>query len=355
MNSDSIYKHQPYFFEIEKDQFDNNGEIVKSILSKVPIEGKDVSISFLASNYNHDVYKAVVDGQFYCVKYSLDPNNVGLKTEFDVIKRISNNCSCKAFHYGQEVFGEKIHYLVSSYENGESLKNSGTFSFMNNIDEFFFKYSLMQKEEVSISSFNSYINNFLNSVNLDEFPEDGIEAMSTHTDIEIIRETIKSIELEILSFCKPKVIKKNQLCHGKLKPSNILFKNETFKFIDFTEAYLGNVYLDIAGLCIYYGFDEEKEKFVLDKFMQNNGINQTEDQYTEYEVCSQIMRRKIFLDILTDYLKEVYVFSSSRPMRIAEIINLFAMNSKKFFRIPAVNKHYEFLYKCILEPISLDS
>ena len=69
MNSDSIYKHQPYFFEIEKDQFDNNGEIVKSILDKVSIRGRDVSVSFLASNYNHDVYKAVVDGKFYCVKY----------------------------------------------------------------------------------------------------------------------------------------------------------------------------------------------------------------------------------------------------------------------------------------------
>jgi len=355
MNSDSIYKHQPYFFEIEKDQFENNGEIVKSILDEVSIGGRDVSVSFLASNYNHDVYKAIVDGKFYCVKYSLDPNNTGLKTEFNIIKQLSNDCSCKAFHYGRELFGEKIHYLVSSYEKGESLKNSGAFSFMNNIDEFFFKYSLIQNGKADAVFFNEYINDFLNSARLDQFPEDGIEAMSAHTDIEIIKETIKSIELEIFSLCSPKVIKKNQLCHGKLKPSNVLFKNETFKFIDFTESYIGNIYLDIAGLCIYYGFDEQKEKFVLDKFMQINGIDPTQDQYAEYEVCSQIMRRKIFLDILTEYLKEVYVFSSSRPMRIAEIINLFAMNSKKFFRIPTVNKHYEFLYKCILEPITSEN
>jgi hypothetical protein len=71
----------------------------------------------------------------------------------------------------------------------------------------------------------------------------------------------------------------------------------------------------------------------------------------EYEICYQISLRKIFLEILTDYLKEVYVFSSSRPMKITDCVDCFSKNAASFFRIQAVDKHKEFIYKCILEPI----
>jgi hypothetical protein len=351
MSFDSIYKNEPYFFEIEKDAFEGGDEIVFEILKNAGIDTNDFSISFVASNQDYDVYRANSEKNSYCIKYSMDSKNSSIKREFDILNLLPNYSTAKAAHYGSKVFGDTIHYSIVSFEKAFDLKSLGISLIMENLDEFFIKYNSLQQENLQLRSYNEHLNDFLNSVNINNLPQESIEAIESFSDLNLIKQTIKSVEEELFVLSDPKVVRKNSLCHGRLKASNILFNQGTFKFVDFTESYLGNVYLDLSAFCIYSGFNEERERFFLDCFIKSNGKTPCQQDYFEYEVCNQISQRKIFLEILTQYLKEVYVFSSSRPMKILDLVDLFARNNNKFFKIASVKKHYEFIYKSILEPV----
>ena len=75
MNFESIYKNRPYLFEIKKDSFEGNEEIIEEIFKKENLSFSNAVVSFVSSNYNYDIYKVVQDKNFYCVKYSFDANN----------------------------------------------------------------------------------------------------------------------------------------------------------------------------------------------------------------------------------------------------------------------------------------
>jgi hypothetical protein len=351
MSCNSIYKNEPYFFEIEKDTFEGGEEMVSEILKNASLDPSEFSISFVTSNQNYDVYKATSSKQSYCIKYSMDSKDVTIKREFDILNSLPNYSSAKPIHYGSKVFGEVIHHSIVSFENALNLKSLGVSLMFENLGEFFIKYNSLQQENLQLRNYNEHLNDFLKSIKINNFPEESIEAIELYSNLNLIKQATKEIEDELFSLSDPKVVRKNSLCHGRLKTSNILFNQNTFKFVDFSESYLGNVYLDISAFCIYCGFNEDQERSFLDDFIKSNNKTPCEQDYFEYEVCSQIAKRKIFLEILTEYLKEVYVFSSSRPMKILDIIDLFARNSDRFLKINSVKKHYEFIYKSILEPV----
>jgi thiamine kinase-like enzyme len=351
MNFESIYKNRPYLFEIKKDSFEGNEEIIEEILKKENIPFSDIEISFVSSNYNYDVYRITDKNNSYCIKYSFDTNNQSLKREFDVIKSLPNEISAIAVAYGKLFFGDIIHYSITSFENAEDIRSLGVSTIMSNLRDFLKDFQALQKCSAEVDSFNSYLATFLDTVKIKSFPEESIEAISAHTNLSIIQDSIKEIENEILYLCDPKILRRSTLCHGNLKPSNILYRNGAFKFVDFNDSYFGNQLLDLASLVIYSGLSNDNGKELIENFLCTQCKEYSEQALLEYRVCYQIMVRKVFLEILITYLKEVYVFSSSRPMKILDCIDLFSKNADDFFRIPAVVKHKEFIYKTIMEPV----
>lgn len=351
MNFESIYKNRPYLFEIKKDSFEGNEEIIEEIFKKENLSFSNAVVSFVSSNYNYDIYKVVQDKNFYCVKYSFDANNQNIQNEFNTLKNLSNRVSAVAIACGKLFFGDAIHYSIVSFENAESIRSLGVSTIMENIRIFLTDFQALQNEKIETNSFNTYLTAFLETIKINSFPEESIEAISLHSDVLVIKETIASIESELMYLCDPKIVKKSTLCHGNLKPSNILFKNNEFKFIDFNDSYHGNQLLDLASLIIHTGLNEHSSKQLIENFLCAQGSEYSEQAHSEYRVCYQIMIRKIFLETLTSYLKEVYVFSSSRPMKILDCIDLFSKNAHNFFKISAVAKHKEFIYKSMMEPI----
>lgn len=351
MNFESIYKNRPYLFEIKKDSFEGNEEIIEEILKKENLPFSNVEISFVSSNYNYDVYKVIDKNNSYCIKYSFDGNNQSIKKEFDMVRSLSNDVSAVAIAYGKLFFGDAVHYSIFSFENAEDIRSLGISTVMSNLRDFLKDFGALQNYSAEVDSFNSYLTAFLDSVKIERFPEESIEAISAHTNLSIIKDSIKEIESEILCLCDPKVVRRSSLCHGNLKPSNVLCKNGAFKFVDFNDSYCGNQFLDLASLIIHSGLSSGIAKELIENFLCEQGREYSEQARLEYRVCHQIMIRKIFLETLSAYLKEVYVFSSSRPMKILDCIDLFSKNADEFFKISTVMKHKEFIYKTMMEPI----
>ena len=124
-----------------------------------------------------------------------------------------------------------------------------------------------------------------------------------------------------------------------------------FKLIDFTESHHGNQYLDLSRLSIFLGLNSAQEKEMLTSLLKSKGQMLTKESWEEYRSCYDIMIRMVFVELIVSYLKEVYIFSSFRPIKILSIIETFSKNNKAFFRLPIINEHYEFIYRMMLEPI----
>jgi thiamine kinase-like enzyme len=303
-------------------------------------------IQFLASNYHYDVYKVSCGGKSYCVKYSLDEFNLSLKKENEIILSLGAHSQ-----HNKMKFGEWINYLIMDFSTRPNLKKFGMAPLSEKKKELFQTYQNISNRAIVKTPFNEFILSFLKSISLDQFPSEALESIEAHTSLNDVRETIKSVENEIIHLCSSDILKRNDFCHGSLKPSNILFNGFDFSLIDFNESFLGNRYFDLATLMIYSGIKDQLEKEFFIAFLESQGKTFSQVEWIEYRTCYEVAIRKIFLEILSTYLKETYIFSSFRPMKIHDVVETFARSHETFFKIPAVNKHYEFIYKCILEPI----
>lgn len=347
MEFSTIKNKQPYLFEVSQDSAGEDFSFVEAILEACNLD-KPSRVEFVACNYDYDVFKALINRRWYCIKFSFDTTNYKLKNEFECLKNSNAQFCPKAIRHDKIKFGDEVEYLVLSFEDFENLDDYGFGLLAANKDVFLRNYFESQKQTSPQRSFHEYINSFLRSISLDALGDDAVNSISDHSDIEKIKSTMQSIESELLALCTPEIIKKQDHCHGSLKPSNIL---SNFNLIDFNEGYIGNDFMDLCCLMIHIGADLQTQKEWFNLFVMNKESSDVESLWKEYQHCYQIVLRKTFLEILSLYLREVYLFSSERPIKILRIINLFIKNQKTFFSIPSINKHYEFIYKSILEPV----
>ena len=348
MHLESIHKNRPYLLEISRDEIGGGEEIISHLLKNTEIQSYD-SIDFLCSNYEYDAYKIIKNGLTYCIKYSFDSENTSLKNEIEILKLL-HPISPRPFKHEKIKFGEMIHYSICSFEIAENIKYSGYANLFANWPRFFQRFSKIQSAECSTSFFD-YLNLFFASNSFNSFPEDSIAAIKEYYDFSIFENILDSLKKEIMILCDPILIKNGELCHGKLQPSNILYRNGDFKMIDFTDSYMGNAYLDLSRLSIYLALDSNQEKQMLAEFLKFKNKSLNEQEWQQYRSCYDISIRMIFIELLVNYLKEVYIFSSFRPEKILNAVDIFSKNNKVFFRINPINQHKDFVYKVILEPL----
>lgn len=347
---DTLYKNRPYVFEIEKDWFESNNEIIIKILEKENF-GKYKSISFLNANYNYDIYKIELEDKTICIKYTLDEEDFLLKQEFDTIKKINSSFVPIPYSYNFIKFGDTIHYSIYEYINTENTKNFGTaclFEYSENFAKSFFN---LQKTESPQKNHINYLDFITKNCNLDFLEKENIEAINEYSNYEQFKKIIDSLKFEIQKTSNIESFKGDFFCHGNLKPSNILFFNKEFKFIDFENAFRGNVFFDISHLSIHLGIGEDLEKKILIEFLKCLNQEFTIQHWASYRKCHAINLRKLLAECILSFLKEVYVFSSSRPIKIFEIVQFFILNKNLFLTIPTVQNNKDFLFKTFYDPL----
>jgi hypothetical protein len=195
------------------------------------------------------------------------------------------------------------------------------------------------------------MNKFLKNHSISFFDKDTIETISKNSNLEQIKEIIDSLHSEILLLFQSEIFNKKEFCHGNLKQSNILYCFDHFKFINLYDGFSGNLYFDFASLVINCGFNKNVEKKLFDSFLKSKNAKSIAEEWVEYRKCFDLASRKIFLEILFDFLKEIYLFGSKRPAKLFEVIEIFSQNQKVFFQIPSINKNFEFIYNLFLQPL----
>ena len=341
---ENLYKNKPYVFEVEKDIFEDNYEIIYGIFDELGMS-RPTDVSFLAANYNHDIYKAKSEDKFYLIKYSLDPSNKTLAYEHDIIKKLNTPAIPTPISQGSFRFGDIIHYSVYEYQFAENVRQHGVSSILENLDNFVYSYAHLHNRYLPQRSFDDYILAFLESCNLDFLSSESIEAIKQHSNLETIEKIINQTKEDIKILSQKPHFRESNFCHGNLKPSNILFREGLFKFIDFEESFCGHRFLDIAHLALHSYFPDSFQIEMAQKTCKNF----SDVDLANYRHCHSLMLRIVFLTCFIDFIKEVFVLDSSRPIKIFLLVERFIRNEKTFLYIPSVRDNQEFVHKMFHE------
>jgi tRNA A-37 threonylcarbamoyl transferase component Bud32 len=350
MNYDSLIKNQTYLFQSEKNPFLENDEFIFKIFEDANLN-KPSKITFNTSTINYDILNISSDKKNYILKFSLDEFDFNLKNEFNLIKKFNCNNTLRPVYYNKFKFGDYINYSIYLDENYESVKDFGLGIINDNIDEFIASYFNLQNSIKPKIKHKENIINFIKNHSISFFDKEVLEAISNNSNLNKIEEIINSLHSEIFLLFQSDIFDREEFCHGDLNQSNILYCFDHFKFINLCDSFMGNSYCDLANLVINSNLNKNIEKKLFNSFLKEKNIESTTEQWIEYRKCFDLVLRKIFLEILFNFLKEIYLFESHRPAKLLEIIEIFSQNQNNFLKIPIINNNFEFIYNLLLEPL----
>ena len=349
MDLKHLFKDKTFIFDGDEGA-SNDFEVVDEIIKFCKL-GEISSVEFISANANYDCYKVLTNDQSYFVKYSLDSSYKGFENESSILNTSEFAWQPTIIAHGTLKFGDQIAYSVTSFEYAETINKSGRSVLVEFLPEFIENYFSLQNKNLSRDNINSFLSRVLSECSIANLPDEVVEVFKNKNQIEIINNITSEIKSDINNFYRPLILEKKELCHGNLNLENVLFRDGSFKFVNFTKCFTSNLYLDVASIVINFNLDSATEKLLVKSFSDYQDANLYQEKLEEYNCCYEIMIRVKALESLFDLIQESYSLESERPSKIMKIISSFSINSSRFMKIPTFKKHYEFIYSTILEPI----
>ncbi len=338
---------RPYLFSLDRRDAENE-LLVENLLKKIGFSSVE-DVRFLDSKMDFDCFKAVVDGELRYFKYSFDADSSFFAHEFNILKQLAPFAPV-AYKHGKTKYGESLQYIVTSFESAETVTEFGLSSILENNDSFL--YTFNQLRSVSVDrTFSHYINDMFARCDINQLPEHSIAAIKSHSNMESLRSILDILKNEIEYLSRQSFCKTSDFCHGSLNPDNILIKNNLFKFQHLQNGYMGNQLLDLCYLFINMGTPLAYQKqFAMDYKSLFPDFDQ--DKFTEeYNSCFNLMLRLFVYETIFNYLCEVYLYESSRPAKILQMVSVFLRNEEVLSMIPSLGQHSTFLIRDIMEPL----
>ena len=220
---------------------------------------------------------------------------------------------------------------------------------MSKLDIFAKSYFVFQKTRGVRNTYKTHLSTFLESINPSSYlPEESMEALKSYTDYSLCEEFILSLAEEINNLSAGFNLPYRYKCHGGLSLDSVFVNGDNFYFDDFKDVFMGHPYIDFINLIVELGVEPDDQFQVLSVFCQKGGIN--EDR-TLFKSLYEIEIRKKILILITEYVKEVYVYDSYRYNNILNIADTFSHCYERFCKVKMFYKNRDFIMKTICEPI----
>ncbi len=350
MDLKNLITNKAFLFERQEEKSDGD-EVVLKILEKEKY--KEINnIQYLGTNFNFDSYRAEADGRAILIKYSLDPDSKFLFNEFDFLRSNTSIWKPVSINFNTIKIGDPVTYSIQTFEYAENVEEIGRGIIWENLESFLICYcSIQNANHLPSRNFKSYLQSKLEECSVESIPEEAVSLLKERNEYDRLCQLVNLIIDNINQLYKQDVVNANEFVHGNIKLSNILFRNDAFKLINFTDCYKGNAFFDLAALvcCMDLDFDQEKSLFY--SFIKFQKKEFSIELWQSYKICYDIFIRLLLLQIVFSYLKEVYVLESSRPSKINKLINTFILNADRFYKINGIIPYVEFLYTSLLEPL----
>lgn len=339
--------NRPYLFSLN--QTDTENELLaQNILKKIGFSSVE-NVKFLDSQMDFDCFKAVIEGQARYFKYSFDGDGSFFAHEYNILKQLAP-FSPVAYKHGKTKYGESVQYIVTSFESADTVAEFGLSSVFEHNDSFLYTFDKLRGVKVD-RTFSHYLNDLFARYDIEQLPEHSIAAIADHTNIDNLRSILKTLKNEVEYLSRQSFCKTSDFCHGKLIPDNILIKNNLFKFQHLQHGYMGNQLFDLCNLFINMGIPlEYQRQFAMDYKSLFPDFN--EQQFIEeYNSCFNLMLRLFVYETIFNYLCEVYLYESSRPAKILQMVSVFLRNEEALAMIPSLSQYNTFLIRDIMEPL----
>ena len=172
--------------------------------------------------------------------------------------------------------------------------------------------------------------------------------IDNHSDYDKCKNIISELQSDISSRLNalPKIYTGNII--GDFNKNSVFTGGGDFSFRDLRYGCRGHVYSDIANITLYYGLSKPIEKVLLQKITQKMFLTVDKNLYNQFYELE--LRRKA-LHYILQYLKEIYVYESSRIEVIINLIDSFAQSFNRVCNIPIIRDNKEFILSNIAEPI----
>jgi thiamine kinase-like enzyme len=348
----NLFQNKAYVIPKHIAEDDSEIELVQILLRSLDEPILAQNIEFLATTEDYDIFKYNHNNLSYCIKISLDENCKTIINEAKILTQINPLIRPQYIKDGVIKIGDSLRYLITSYENAESLNELGRSYFLENFDSFCYTYALMQDSKVSTISYKEYLSNCFNMADLENtLTEDAIDGIKNYTNFNLIKEIMMDMQNELMLSYDDNLSEKKFICHGDLNMKNIISRNGLFKFINFEKCYNSHCFLDLNDIIIELGIPENMELNLLERFCSNMQIEFNKDTLKLYKKCYEVTLIAKGIKLIMDYLKEVYLYSSHRIDKIIEISDKFSQSYDKYMSISHFQNNKDFILKTLTEPI----
>ena len=349
MKLSSLFKGKVYAFPQTQNQ-EQDLTFASKVIEKIAPKLNVSNISLGKINDNYDVFTIIdTNRKNYKLKISLDDSDGILKKEGSVIKNSKSKTIPTFKSYGEIKIGENISYLLTIVPPYESVRDYGRSCLMENMDLFFSNYFDFQCTKSVRPTYKTSLDKFFDNLDPQNYlPKDSLKAFESYTDYPLCRDFMNQLKEETYELTKKTHLPYKFKCHGNLSLDNIFFDKKMFYFDGFESVYMGHPFIDLVDLFLEIGLPEEDQYRILSKFCAVGELSEERDYFKS---LYEIQLRKKMGDLISNYIKEIYIYDSYRYDNILNIADVFSHCYERFCKVEIFNKNRDFIMKTICEPI----
>ena len=315
-------------------------------ISKIaPKHDTGIEIKTLNSNFFYNSYSIAFREKNlyhkYILKISTDKENEKLKREKDVLIELASKRvapSIVSYTYDPK---RSVEYLLINWENGHSFDYYGDSDFMYNLGTFASVLDVIHETyPKNLQSFKQRFEeneSILSLKDITESREIKIFEKLTGLTFEDLESIFLKIRQDFLSQYTEDV---PVLCHSNLKHSNILYKNQRIKVINFENSHVADIYYSLLK-CVnntYMFYSDKKTKLFLNKYHQYSvllGDMKFATFKKTYESKKELNRMLLFQDLLCKIIFHCFIYGPFSRKKLLNHYMYLYMNLKpticKFF------------------------
>lgn len=340
---DNILRDKLFVFSGSTQTTDAEHEILTLIAAKENL-GEVLRTSLIDNEENHDSYKLETLEAAFLVKITLDESYRGFDHEFQILKQIESlGVAPKPIAKDQLSYGEKIFYLITSFEDGQSAEELGKSILFSNHEECLNRIKVIHQQPLSTPSLQERLQQIFAATSFENQPEFADLLKASSDNYQLLGDEIAGLKIFIQESYRDR-FSGETLCHGGINPSALLLGTRKISLINWQNSFAANPLIDLSNLRMEFDFGEDFEFKLFNDY--GGGYS-----WNEYLAIRNFWAAVKLLEYVFSYIKEIYLFRSRRQEKVLKVFSSFCRNIKFFNHIQAFQKNREALLNLFSYPM----
>lgn len=346
MHISNILNDKLFVFAGSSKTTDAENEILSLINEKENLGGIQ-RVSLVDNGEDYDSYKVSTKDNNFLIKVSLDAENSIFEKEHQILQKIQTlKIAPVSIATDKIKYGDKISYLVTSFESAQSALEMGKSILPFNYEHCLERLCTLHQTALTEPTLHSSIQSVFARTSFDNQPEFADLVKVNGLNYQLLNDEILGIKEEIQQKHKT-FFSTDSIIHGGITASTLLLGNSGMKLINWQNSCAANPLFDLANVKMEFEYTDEIEYKI---FLKYKEIAQ-KHSWDEYLEVRNFLSMVKLLEYVFSYIREIYLFRSNRQDKILKIFANFCRNVKFFEHIPAFRKNKDALIGLFSSPM----